>query len=54
MQRNMRNMFHRMNMTQQDVRTFWGAMVRLVGDRARDRRRTGGRRRRMMRRAAKA
>ena len=30
MQRNMRNMFHRMNMTQQDVRTFWGAMVRLV------------------------
>ena len=30
MQRNMRNMFHRMNLTQQDVRTLWGAIVRLV------------------------
>jgi tRNA/rRNA methyltransferase len=30
MQRNLRNMFHRMNLTQQDVRTFWGAIVRLV------------------------
>ena len=30
MQRNLRNMFHRMEMTQQDVRTFWGAVVRLV------------------------
>jgi len=26
----MRNMFHRMNLTQQDVRTLWGAIVRLV------------------------
>ena len=23
-------MFHRMNLTQQDVRTLWGAVVRLV------------------------
>jgi tRNA/rRNA methyltransferase len=30
MKRNMRNMFHRMNLTQQDVRTLWGAVVRLV------------------------
>jgi tRNA/rRNA methyltransferase len=30
MQRNLRNMFHRMNLTQQDVRTLWGAVVRLV------------------------
>jgi tRNA/rRNA methyltransferase len=30
MQRNMRNMFHRMELTQQDVRTLWGAIVRLV------------------------
>ncbi|MGD0562555.1 MAG: TrmH family RNA methyltransferase [Roseiarcus sp.] len=30
MRRNLRNMFHRMQMTQQDVRTFWGAVVRLV------------------------
>jgi tRNA/rRNA methyltransferase len=30
MSRNLRNMFHRMQMTEQDVRTFWGAMVRLV------------------------
>lgn len=29
MQRNLRNMFHRMKMTEQDVRTFWGAIVRL-------------------------
>ncbi len=29
MQRNLRNMFHRMAMTEQDVRTFWGAIVRL-------------------------
>jgi tRNA/rRNA methyltransferase len=29
MQRNLRNMFHRMKMTEQDVRTFWGAVVRL-------------------------
>ncbi len=36
MQRNLRNMFHRMNLTQQDVRTLWGAIVRLVeGPRAR-------------------
>lgn len=30
MQRNLRNMFHRMNLTQQDVRTWWGMVVRLV------------------------
>ncbi len=30
MQRNLRNMFHRMQMTEQDVRTFWGMIVRLV------------------------
>lgn len=30
MSRNLRNMFHRMQMTEQDVRTFWGAVVRLV------------------------
>ena len=36
MQRNLRNMFHRMNLTQQDVRTLWGAVARLVeGPRAR-------------------
>jgi len=30
MRRNLRNMFHRMELTQQDVRTLWGAVVRLV------------------------
>ena len=30
MRRNLRNIFHRMEPTQQDVRTSWGAMVRLV------------------------
>jgi len=30
MRRNLRNMFHRMAMTEQDVSTFWGAVVRLV------------------------
>jgi tRNA/rRNA methyltransferase len=30
MRRNLRNIFHRMEMTQQDVRTLWGAVVRLV------------------------
>ena len=30
MQRNLRNMFHRMQLTEQDVRTFWGMIVRLV------------------------
>jgi tRNA/rRNA methyltransferase len=30
MQRNLRNMFHRMQLTQQDVRTWWGMVVRLV------------------------
>ena len=30
MRRNLRNIFHRMELTQQDVRTLWGAMVRLV------------------------
>jgi tRNA/rRNA methyltransferase len=30
MRRNLRNIFHRMEPTQQDVRTLWGAMVRLA------------------------
>jgi tRNA/rRNA methyltransferase len=30
MRRNLRNIFHRMRLTQQDVRTLWGAVVRLV------------------------
>ncbi len=30
MSRNLRNMFHRMNLTEQDVRTLWGVVVRLV------------------------
>ncbi len=30
MQINLRNMFHRMQLTQQDVRTLWGVVVRLV------------------------
>ncbi|MCC2109519.1 MAG: RNA methyltransferase, partial [Hyphomicrobiales bacterium] len=30
MQRNLRNMFHRMQLSQQDVRTWWGMVVRLV------------------------
>ena len=30
MQRNLRNMFHRMQLTQQDVRTWWGMVVRLI------------------------
>ena len=30
MKRNLRNIFHRMEMTEQDVRTLWGAVVRLV------------------------
>jgi tRNA/rRNA methyltransferase len=30
MQRNLRNMFHRMELTKQDVRTWWGMIVRLV------------------------
>jgi len=30
MQRNLRNMFHRMELTQQDVRTWWGMVVRLT------------------------
>jgi tRNA/rRNA methyltransferase len=30
MRRNLRNIFHRMEPTQQDVRTLWGAVVRLV------------------------
>lgn len=30
MQRNLRNMFHRMELTQQDVRTWWGMVVRLA------------------------
>ena len=35
MQRNLRNMFHRMGITEQDVRTLRGAIVRLVGRAAR-------------------
>ena len=30
MARNLRNMFHRMSLTEQDVRTLWGMVVRLV------------------------
>ena len=30
MQRNLRNIFHRLGMTEQDVRTLRGAIVRLV------------------------
>ncbi len=30
MKRNLRNLFHRLQMTEQDVRTLWGAVVRLV------------------------
>lgn len=30
MSRNLRNMFHRMALTEQDVRTLWGMVVRLV------------------------
>ena len=30
MQRNLRNIFHRIGMTEQDIRTLWGAVVRLV------------------------
>jgi tRNA/rRNA methyltransferase len=30
MRRNLRNIFHRMELTQQDVRTLWGAMARLA------------------------
>ena len=30
MQRNLRNMIHRMEMTEQDVRTLRGALVRLI------------------------
>jgi tRNA/rRNA methyltransferase len=30
MSRNLRNMFHRMTLTEQDVRTLWGVVVRLV------------------------
>ena len=30
MRRNLRNIFHRMELTEQDVRTLWGATVRLV------------------------
>jgi tRNA/rRNA methyltransferase len=30
MRRNLRNIFHRMQLTQQDVRTLWGAAVRLA------------------------
>ena len=30
MRRNLRNIFHRRGLTEQDVRTLWGAVVRLV------------------------
>ena len=37
MKRNMRNMFHRMQLTEQDIRTIRGALVRLInGSRKRD------------------
>ena len=30
MKRNLRNIFHRLELTEQDVRTLWGVVVRLV------------------------
>ena len=30
MQRNLRNIFHRRDLTEQDIKTLWGAVVRLV------------------------
>ena len=36
MARNLRNMFHRMTLTEQDVRTLWGLVVRLVEGPRRD------------------
>ncbi len=36
MARNLRNMFHRMTLTEQDVRTLWGVVVRLVEGERRD------------------
>ena len=36
MARNLRNMFHRMGLTEQDVRTLWGMVVRLVEGPRRD------------------
>jgi tRNA/rRNA methyltransferase len=36
MARNLRNMFHRMSLTEQDVRTLWGMVVRLVEGPRRD------------------
>jgi tRNA/rRNA methyltransferase len=36
MSRNLRNMFHRMTLTEQDVRTLWGLVVRLVEGPRRD------------------
>lgn len=36
MARNLRNMFHRMTLTEQDVRTLWGLVVRLVEDQRRE------------------
>ncbi len=36
MSRNLRNMFHRMTLTEQDVRTLWGMVVRLVEGPRRD------------------
>nr|WP_255679653.1 TrmH family RNA methyltransferase [Methylocystis sp. WRRC1] len=36
MSRNLRNMFHRMSLTEQDVRTLWGVVVRLVEGPRRD------------------
>jgi tRNA/rRNA methyltransferase len=36
MARNLRNMFHRMGLTEQDVRTLWGLVVRLVEGPRRD------------------
>lgn len=36
MARNLRNMFHRMALTEQDVRTLWGLVVRLVEGPRRD------------------
>jgi tRNA/rRNA methyltransferase len=45
MARNLRNMFHRMTLTEQDVRTLWGVVVRLVEGKRRE---PNARRRRKM------
>ena len=43
MSRNLRNMFHRMSLTEQDVRTLWGMVVRLVDGPRREPKKAGRR-----------